>query len=60
MDSTQLYVYALHFFILMPLLIYIGYRGKNTPSFFFQLLLGIGFVGFLYHGFKLYDIRKAK
>ncbi len=55
MNSAKFYTYALHFFLLMPFLMYIGYKGKNTPSVFFQLLLGIACIGFLYHGFNLYD-----
>jgi hypothetical protein len=50
------YIYALHFFILMPLLLYIGARGSATPAFLFHVLFGVGLVGFLYHGFKLYGV----
>ena len=58
MESSHVYIYAVHFFLFMPLLIYIGIRGPQTPPAFFQILIGIGILGMLYHGFKLYILWK--
>ena len=43
-----------HIFIIAPLLIYIGWKGKNTNSFYFELLLMLGFASVGYHGYYLF------
>jgi len=37
-----------------PLFIYIGYNGSKTPDAVFKLLIIIGLVVFLYHGYLFY------
>ena len=60
MDSSRIYIYAVHFLLFMPLLIYVGIMGSRTSRVIFQILIGIGVLGMLYHGFKLYVLWKKE
>ena len=46
------YIYWLHL-IILPLFVYIGVKKSTTPTFVFNIVLGIAIVGILYHIFKL-------
>lgn len=39
--------------MIAPLLLYIGYYGKNTPRAAFELILMLAFAGFGYHTYSL-------
>lgn len=51
--SSYLYVNLMHLLIIGPLLAFIGYHGKDTPRFAYELLLLIGFAALGYHTFGL-------
>jgi len=48
------WVNLFHIIIVAPLLIYIGCKGKNTPYYYFEFLLMLGFASIGYHGYYLY------
>ena len=60
------YIYLIHILFVAPLLIYSGYIGKelslrcNVDDYVavFSLLIIIGIVVFLYHGYKLLLINR--
>jgi len=43
----------IHILLVGPLLIYIGYNNKNTPRFYYELLLMLGFAAIGYHGYYM-------
>lgn len=43
-----------HLIIVAPLLIYIGINEKNTPYYYFEFLLMLGFASIGYHGYYLF------
>lgn len=47
------WVNYVHIFLVGPLLIYIGYNNKNTPRFYYELLLMLGFAAIGYHGYYM-------
>lgn len=47
-------VYGFHFFIIAPLLIYIGIKRTKTPDFVLKGIGGLGALAFAYHGFRLF------
>jgi hypothetical protein len=51
--ALSLWVNLIHVFIIAPLLIYIGAKGKNTPRSAFEMLLLLGFAAFGYHLYYL-------
>lgn len=50
-------VYLFHVTVMMPLLIYIGVRGKESDPRAFGALLGVSVLGFIYHLFRLFYPR---
>ena len=42
-DPDRAWLYLLHILVIGPLLIYIGYTGKNTERKFFEILLLLAF-----------------
>ena len=55
-DQQAIYkrnVYLFHMLAVAPILIYVGYMGKNANPRVFGPLLGVGVLAFLYHGFRL-------
>jgi Na+-transporting methylmalonyl-CoA/oxaloacetate decarboxylase beta subunit len=50
---SGIWVNYIHLFIVGPLLIYIGYKGKEAPRLYFELLLMLGFASIGYHGMYL-------
>ena len=51
--SEYAWINAIHFILVAPLLLYIGYHKKNTPRFAYELLLMLGFAAGGYHLFSL-------
>lgn len=51
--STLVWVHALHLFLVGPLLCYMGYYGRDTPRFAYELLLIMGFGAGGYHLFQM-------
>ena len=50
-------VYLFHVIAIAPLLIYIGYYGKNSSKNLFPVLLAVGLIALGYHGFRLFYPR---
>ena len=53
MQGQSAWVNYIHIFLLAPLLIIIGYYGKNASRRFFEMLLLLGFSAVGYHGLNL-------
>jgi hypothetical protein len=51
--SPALWINLIHVFYVAPLLIYIGYREKDTPRYAYELLALIGFAALGYHTYSL-------
>ena len=47
---APLWIHILHFLIIGPLLIYIGFNGKETHRMYYEILLLLGFAALGYHG----------
>jgi len=52
-EGKGFWVNLIHIFIVGPLLIFIGYYGKETSRLYFELLLMLGFASIGYHGYYL-------
>jgi len=52
-QGISAWVNYIHFLIIGPLLVYIGYRGLETPRKFFEILLLLGMAAIGYHGYYL-------
>jgi membrane-bound metal-dependent hydrolase YbcI (DUF457 family) len=48
-QSPSLWVNAIHFFVVAPLLIYIGSKGYDTPRWAYEILALLGFSALGYH-----------
>ena len=51
--KESIWISLIHILLVGPLLIYIGYNGKNTSRKFFELLLMLGFASIGYHLYYL-------
>jgi hypothetical protein len=51
--SAYLWVNLIHMLFVGPLLIYIGYREKDTPRYAYELLALLGFAALGYHTYQL-------
>lgn len=51
--SPSLWINLLHVFYVAPLLLYIGYYGKNTPRPAYELMAMVGFAALGYHLYNL-------
>lgn len=51
--SPLLWVNLIHVFYVAPLLIYIGYREKDTPRYVYELLAMVAFAALGYHTYSL-------
>lgn len=51
--SPNLWINLIHVFFVAPLLIYVGYYGKNTPRPAYELLAMVGFAALGYHLYNL-------
>jgi hypothetical protein len=49
------WIYLLHIIIIAPLLVWVGYKGKNTSRKYFEILLILGFASIGYHGYYLFQ-----
>ena len=53
--GKRAWISLIHIVLVGPLLVYIGYTGKETSRKFYELLLMLGFASIGYHG--LYMVR---
>ena len=53
MQNQSAWVNYIHIFLVAPLLIIIGFYGKNASRRFFEMLLLLGFSALGYHGLTL-------
>ena len=51
--SLSLWVNLIHVFIIAPVILYIGLKGRDTPRSAFEILLLLGFSAFGYHLYYL-------
>ena len=51
--SSALWINLLHVFYVAPLLIYIGYRAKDTPRYVYELLALVAFAALGYHTYYM-------
>ena len=51
--SLSLWINLIHVFIIAPVILYIGFNGRNTPRAAFEILLLLGFSAFGYHLYYL-------
>ena len=51
--SSMVWVNLIHVFYVAPLLIYIGWREKDTPRYVYELLALVGFAALGYHTYQL-------
>jgi hypothetical protein len=54
------YIYWLHILFVGPLFIYLGVAKQNVPDIIFNIVLGLGVIVILYHGYKLYNYKQMK
>ena len=50
-DKWKDWIYLMHIFIILPLLIYIGYNCNETARKYFEILLVVAFAALGYHSF---------
>ena len=51
--SSSLWINLVHVFYVAPLMIYIGWREKDTPRYAYELLALLGFAALGYHTYNL-------
>jgi hypothetical protein len=59
--QEQLYrrkIYLLHTLVIAPLLLYVGLRGSTADSRVWPVVVAVGILALLYHGFRLFFPRK--
>ena len=54
-QGKSAWVNYIHFLIIGPLLVYIGYQGLETSRKFFEILLLLGMAAIGYHGYYLIE-----
>ena len=54
-ENKPIWVNLIHIILVGPLLVYIGYNGKNTSRKYYELLLMLAFASIGYHGYYLYQ-----
>jgi len=52
-------IYLLHIAFIAPFIYYIGYRGKDTPSKYFDMLIPLAAFTVLYHVYRLMTTQKS-
>ena len=52
-------VYLFHVIAVAPLLIYVGYKGNKVNPKLFPIVLSIGLMAGLYHGFRVFQPRQT-
>jgi hypothetical protein len=55
MINKSIWVNLIHILIVGPLLVYIGYHGKDTSRKYFEMLLMLGFASIGYHLYYLFE-----
>ena len=50
-------VYLFHIIAISPILIYMGYYGTKSPKRLYPLLLSLGLISIVYHGFRFFYPR---
>jgi hypothetical protein len=58
--SEHMFVYLFHLLFVSPLFLYIGYKGPEAPKQLFTIVMALGAIIGLYHGFKLLSIYRPK
>jgi uncharacterized membrane protein len=56
--STGFFVHLFHILIVGGLFLYVGITRTNIPNFMYSVLLILGIIIILYHGFKVYTKLK--
>jgi glucose uptake protein GlcU len=51
--SSALWINLIHVLFVAPLLLFIGYKGKDTPRYAYELLALIAFAALGYHAYAL-------
>ena len=54
MFSYHQIIYLIHIFFVAPLFIYVGVKKDKVDKRLFELLVVLGFVVLLHHGYRLY------
>ena len=54
------YIYWIHILFVGPLFIYLGVAKQDVPDIVFNIVLGLGVIVILYHGYKLYNYLQMK
>jgi hypothetical protein len=54
------HVYLFHIVAIVPILLYVGYYGKQSNKKIFPVVLSIGIIAFIYHGFRLMVPREIQ
>ena len=54
------YIYWIHILFAGPLFIYLGIAKQDVPDIIFNIVLGLGVIVILYHGYKLYNYNQMK
>lgn len=57
--SPNLFVHLFHILIVGSLFLYVGIAKTNIPNFMYSVLLVLGIIIILYHGFKVYKKLNA-
>jgi hypothetical protein len=52
-------VYTFHVLAVVPLLLYVGYYGKESNRAVFPLIGALGVLALAYHAYRMYDPRKG-
>jgi hypothetical protein len=55
-QQAKTFIYPVHLFLIMPILLYVGWYGVNSEAIAFNSLLGLGVIAEIYHGSKYLNI----
>ena len=55
-QQTKPFIYPVHLFFIMPMLLYVGWYGTDSEAIAFKSLMGLGFIAELYHGSKYLNL----
>lgn len=51
--SSAVWINFIHVFYIAPLILYIGYKGKDTPRYVYELLALVAFAALGYHTYRM-------
>ena len=54
MKNNKLILYFAHVFLVFPFLLYVGLQKNKNKEFIYNILIFIGIVLFIYHGYRAY------